>query len=588
MSDVALRFGASDDGLIAYFRRVTKELDLFDKATDKASSAAQRGFKALKPLIAGVSFAVLVRESLALADNLEKLSAQTGIGVESLQRLQFIAAQSSVSFESVSGAVNRLQKALTLSGEGSAEATAALDRLGISINEIAGLAPDQQFLKVADAISKIEDPARQTTAAVAIFGRGGAELLPILKQTAEESAAVAEGFDAIGGSISADTTKSVDDLGDSLGNVKTAVVSLGVELLGLVSGPLTSAANEISQVIGDIRLLAGGGTEIKKLEKELQLLQDAQGSIPLFFNFGYIDGSPVVMGPEAIATRVDELRRKIVELTLAGQGIPGISVDTPKLLDSGAAPGKPGKATPAAPAALTPEELRIKAQNESKATINADYYEVEEIAFEEHQARLLELTQDFGNRRFVFESDLQNLLAQSRQQFGLQEINWEEIKSQSIFEIAGGLFSSLASQNEKFAKVQQGIALAQAVWYTASGVANALRSVPFPANISAAAKVAAVGAIQIAKIKATSFSNGGGAASGGISVGGAGSAQATLPEAPAATGAQTKAQTNIYLNGNFAGPDSARWIVDALRDEFDRDVTLFGGSSRQSLELGAA
>jgi len=153
----------------------------------------------------------------------------------------------------------------------------------------------------------------------------------------------------------------------------------------------------------------------------------------------------------------------------------------------------------------------------------------------------------------------------------------------------GGPLSPIYAYNVvPIALVTDGIALAQAVWYTASGVANALRSVPFPANISAAAKVAAVGAIQIAKIKATSFSNGGGAASGGISVGGAGSAQATLPEAPAATGAQTKAQTNIYLNGNFAGPDSARWIVDALRDEFDRDVTLFGGSSRQSLELGAA
>jgi hypothetical protein len=582
MADVALRFGASDDGLTAQFRKVDKQLDQFQASTNKVASNIGRGFSNLGAIVGGISFAVLIKESLALADSLEKASAQTGIGVEALQKLQFVAAQSSVSFESVSGAVNRLQKALVLSGEGSAEATAGLNRLGLSVEDVISLAPDQQFLKVAEAIRSIEDPAQQTAAAMGIFGRSGAELLPLLKQTAEEAAGVDAAFSAMGGAISGDTTKSVDALGDSLGNIKTATISLGVELLGLVDGPLTAAANEISQVIGDIRLLAGGGTEIKKLEKQLQLLEDAGGSIPVFLNFGYIDGSPTVMGPDAIAKKAEDLRRKIVELTLAGQGVPGISIDTPSLLSTASPAAKAGKALPAE---LTPAERRLQDRPvDALNQLSIPDYTPLEIAQQAHLDEMLRQTVDFSNKRFEVDNGLQALLATSREQFGLQEINYEELKAASIFDIAGGLFSALASQNEAFAKVQQGIAVAQAVWYTSGAVTRALRDVPFPANFGVAAKIAAAGAIQIAKIKSTSFKGGGGAASGGLSIGGAGSSQATLPDTPAAAGATAKAGTTIYINGMISR-SVIEDLVDKLKDEVDRDVTIFGSNSRQALDL---
>ena len=128
MSDVALRFGASDDGLTAQFRKVDRQLESFQNTTAKVATNIGRGFSNLGTIVGGISFGLLIRESLQLADSLEKVSAQTGISVEAVQKLQFVAAQSSVSFEAVSGAVNRLQKALVLSGEGSAEATAALGR----------------------------------------------------------------------------------------------------------------------------------------------------------------------------------------------------------------------------------------------------------------------------------------------------------------------------------------------------------------------------------------------------------------------------------------------------------------------------
>lgn len=583
MSDVALRFGASDDGLTAQFRKVDRQLDALQASTGKVAGAISRGFASIGPIVAGISFAALIKQSIELAETLEKASAQTGIAVENLQRLQFVAEQSNVSFESVTGAVNRLQKALTLSGEGSKEATDALSRLGIPINEFVSLAPDEQFLKVAQAISSITDPAEQTTAAIALFGRGGADLLPILKQGSAELAELSVRFDTLGITISGETTKQVDDLGDSFGLLADSTKKVGVELLALIAPPVIAGFEALALTIKSFRFaLAGGDNEIVRISDQIDKLR---GQAVAFQN---------ALNPEG-RRRFGELSAEIARLqaqldTLTETG----SFVAPRLetiaIDP-AAVAAPNIRFPTGPAGPTPAERRLQGGETSflneRGAFIPDYTPVE-VAQQAHLDEMLRQVTENANERFTIESDFQGLLALSREQFGLQEINWEQIKSQSIFEIAGGLFSSLASQNEKFAKVQQGIALAQAVWYTASGVANALRSVPFPANIAAAAKVAAVGAIQIAKIRSTSFSNGGGAASGGIAVGGAGSAQATLPDTQPATGADTKATTNIYITGPIAGPRSAEWIVDTLRNELNRDVTFFGGNSRQGIDLSPA
>lgn len=67
----------------------------------------------------------------------------------------------------------------------------------------------------------------------------------------------------------------------------------------------------------------------------------------------------------------------------------------------------------------------------------------------------------------------------------------------------GNLMQAMFGQNKAFA-------IAQAIISTYQGVAQALRDVPFPANLAAAAAVAAKGFAQVAGIRSTSISGGGG------------------------------------------------------------------------------
>jgi hypothetical protein len=145
------------------------------------------------------------KAALEYADSLTKLSDQTSINVEALQRLDAIAEPSGNNLEQVANAVSKFQKNLAT---GNTEAVGALDQLGLSINQLRNLSPDQQFVAIAKAIQQIKDPAEQAAIAMALFGKGGAEILPTLKAD----------VDALKDStivMSERATKALDDAGDA-------------------------------------------------------------------------------------------------------------------------------------------------------------------------------------------------------------------------------------------------------------------------------------------------------------------------------------------------------------------------------------
>ena len=122
----------------------------------------------------------LVKGFADTGDVLGDAMGQTGFTGEFLQSLKFGAADVGVTFENLRGSISKAQKTLAEAAAGSKTATKRLTDLGLSTKELMALTPDQQFLAMADAIAKIEDPAQRAKAAMDIFGKSGARLLPML------------------------------------------------------------------------------------------------------------------------------------------------------------------------------------------------------------------------------------------------------------------------------------------------------------------------------------------------------------------------------------------------------------------------
>lgn len=576
MSDVALRFGATDDGLTAQFRRVSRQLDDFDRQSRRVGASVADTFGKLATVVKAVSVGAVVAELLQFADQLTNTAASTGIAVEGLQRLSFIALQTSGDLGSISSAVNRMQKSLVLAGEGSREAAAALDRLGIPLAAFQNLAPDQQFEKVAQAIASISDPAERTTTAIALFGKSGAELLPVLQQTGEALGEVDAKFQAIGGPISAASVDAVDNLGDAFGTTALAAKSLGVELLALIAPPIKAGLDLLAEAVGAIRFGARGGTgdnEITNLSDEITRLQ---GKAAGFKNALNPQGQTVF---RQLTAEIAQLQTRLDALT--GTGVFGsanleqIAVD-PALIQA------PQINFPAGPRQPTPEERRAAADAAARPglDLSKDNFDVEEGLNQEHLDRLLEQTQVYGERKFAVESDWARAMADLRQQYGVQEIEFEELKSATIQEIGISLAQSglqiataLFGQNKK-------VALAVAAINVAVGATEALK-LPFPANLAAVAKVLAQGAQLVGSIRNTSIGGGGSFAA----TAGGGGAQSSTPgveNRPDPTGSQQRAVTQVIFTGPVAGEDA---FLDIIKRASDRDMVVFRQGSAQAREI---
>jgi hypothetical protein len=233
-----------------------------------ASSSIQSSFQniggSLKStfagIFAGIGIGSIVRNTISELSSINDLSQQFGISAESLQRLGQVASESGVSLEQVGAALGKLTRSVQAAQGGTGAQADALRDLGLSAKELAGLSPEQAFLKLADAVAGATDRKKAYAATIAVAGRNAGALIPILQQG---SAALKEQFDSIG-VVSDETVNKIDQIEDAFSRLgKQATVALGepIAFFGKFALAGTEAfkfvAVEAKNLVGDIARAAG-------------------------------------------------------------------------------------------------------------------------------------------------------------------------------------------------------------------------------------------------------------------------------------------------------------------------------------------
>jgi lambda family phage tail tape measure protein len=142
--------------------------------------------RALGGVIAGTAivagFTGMIRKGLEAGDALDKLSARTGVATTSLIGLQNAANLSDVSAKGLESGLTKLNVKIDQAARGNAQAGQAFRRLGIDIKNTDGTlkSADEVFKSIGDRFADLPDGAQKAAAAVDIFGKAGAELIPML------------------------------------------------------------------------------------------------------------------------------------------------------------------------------------------------------------------------------------------------------------------------------------------------------------------------------------------------------------------------------------------------------------------------
>ena len=146
--------------------------------------------KGMGTWLAGVGAAVtapltaLAKGAAQGAHDLLRMSQRTGISVEALSELGYAAQMAGSDIDSFEVGIKRMQRMLYQAANGSETAKETLAELGITLDQLKGLSPDQQFTRIAEGLSHIPSAAMRTALAMQIFGRGGTQLLPLLNKGA--------------------------------------------------------------------------------------------------------------------------------------------------------------------------------------------------------------------------------------------------------------------------------------------------------------------------------------------------------------------------------------------------------------------
>jgi len=219
----------------------------------QAKNAAM-GFNNLKGAVAGFGAAIagsaivggltaVIKKSIDAGDELFNMQAKTGIAASALIGLGNAAKLADVDQATLGKGLTKLSVNLVKAAEGNDGLAQKFKALGISIKDANGqvVPADKALKQIADRFADMPDGAQKAAAAVALFGKSGADLIPLLN----EGAASMEKFTY---KVGEDFAARSDLFNDTITELGIKTQGFGLEL----TDALLPALQTILEVFGDL------------------------------------------------------------------------------------------------------------------------------------------------------------------------------------------------------------------------------------------------------------------------------------------------------------------------------------------------
>src|SRR4051794_4296501 len=123
----------------------------------------------------------LTKSSLTSVDAMNDQATQIGTTAGRLGELRYAAKLTGSDTEALDNGLQKMTTNLGHAARQGGPVAATLANLGLKTRDLAAMDPADAFLQIAGAISKVPNPALQASAAMDVFGKGGAGLLNTIK-----------------------------------------------------------------------------------------------------------------------------------------------------------------------------------------------------------------------------------------------------------------------------------------------------------------------------------------------------------------------------------------------------------------------
>jgi len=232
----------------------------FTTAMDKAAFVAERDFRRITgagkltmaafsaaAVATSAALAVSVKKAIDHADQLGEMSQAIGLTAEQLSSLEYAAKMSGLSIDDLSTSFRKFNKMIYDGATGSKESADAFKSLGVSLTDSSGRLKNNYtlFLESADALSKMSDGAQKSALAQELFGKSGANMIPIINEGKDGIKKLADEAARFGVVVSSETVAASDKFNDNM----TRIASISQGLVNHFTAGLIPTISNLSDNI---------------------------------------------------------------------------------------------------------------------------------------------------------------------------------------------------------------------------------------------------------------------------------------------------------------------------------------------------
>jgi len=305
---VSAIFTASTSGLTAGVKAASSSFRSLQSDTASLSSSmralvaingAQLFGSIASTAISGARSLLSYADSQAqVIDSASKMAARLGMTYGEFAGLSLAADLAGVSMDTVGKASTKAEIAFANASAGSAVAAAAFGRLGLSVDDLRKMSAAERFDAITAAISAMPGEADRAAAAVKIFGKAGAELLPLFSGGVDGIAQARKEADRLGLALTSTQGREVESMNDSFTMVAKTVAGITQQVVAYMAPAVRGISEAFVKMVGDI-----GGK-----------------------NIGQLIGQGIIDGAKYLATVADLIANGFRDMYFAAADVLGVTV----------------------------------------------------------------------------------------------------------------------------------------------------------------------------------------------------------------------------------------------------------------------
>ncbi len=168
----------------------------------------------------------------AAADDINTLSAVTGLSTDTLQKFQYASDVVDVSLDTLQTSLRKLTMSMDDCRNGNSTASEAFAKLGVKVTDTRGKLKDSEtvFYEVLDALGKIRNETERDAICLDIFGRSATELNPLIKAGSQVLKEYGDQAQAAGAILSQEALDGANKFNDALDLLKATLEGVGTAI----------------------------------------------------------------------------------------------------------------------------------------------------------------------------------------------------------------------------------------------------------------------------------------------------------------------------------------------------------------------